>query len=484
MGGRITVKQKTLQPVIGGPLDATAVANLQGTVALFVAADQPCAIDFHDYAKPYGAVIGTAGTLSWAAWQAFVLEVASLPGIKNQPLVRLSLMNEPQMDAATWFAQQKATVDFLEGNGITNLLGLTITDNDTLLTIAYQGEWVNNPASNVQPEGHRYSDAPNFSGTGPVTSTTQYALDARNAITGLRQQPGNRWPVFWSEVGFSVDATSLAAERNLFNLLQRHTASIAAIAFWMGGKEVAPNAPGVTPRYVYDVNPDADGTDSPQIAVAREYMPGGASYLVAAWAQIGIGFTVAGTVAFEGGYMVSGQAALPGGMIVGGGTAFTKRIRFLIDALPAAGGSVYLVGDFNSLGVQLDAQGDLHFSCGSSKRVQLSVDAFLTPGPTEHVVEIGAGPAGVFCFLDGGLVATAPTAWAATGPVEKVEIGIGGNGKTAAAATLSGRRRWFELFDYVVNTTSHAVSADRPQPGDDPGRICFAPLEQDLGMAS
>ncbi len=480
MGGRITVKQKTLQPVIGGPLDQTAVDNLLATVAQFVAAGQPCAIDFHDYAKPYGAVIGTAGTVSWLEWRVFVASIAALPGIKNDPLVRLSLMNEPQMDAATWFAQQKRTVDFIRAMGITNMLGLSITNNDSLLSVPYQGEWVNHPGSNVRPEGHRYSDAPTYAGVGRVSSTTKYAFDARNVITGLRQQPGNRWPLFWSEVGFSEDAISYAAERNLFNLLQRYTDYIAEIAFWMGGKEVAANQPGVAPKYVYDVNPTADGADSPQIAVAREYMPGGVSYLVSKWAQTGTGYTVAGIATFAGGYMTGGQAALPAGMIVGGGTSFTKRIRFIIEALPAA--PTYLVGDFNTLSVQIDGSGGLHFSCGASKRVLLFYAAGLKAGPREHVVEIGADGSGVHCFLNGIHVAFSSAGWTATLPSYKQAIGIGGNGKTASATTFTGRRRWFELFDYVVNKATHEAPGARPQPGDDPGRICFAPLETDLRM--
>ncbi len=480
MGGRITVKQKTLQPTIGGPLNQEAVNNLLVTVAQFVAAGQPCAIDFHDYAKPYGAIIGTLGTVSWLQWRVFIVSIAGLPGIKNEPLVRLSLMNEPQMDGATWVAQQKRTVDFLEAMGITNMLGLSITSNDSLLSVPYQGEWVNHLGSNVRPEGHRYGDAPVYAGVGRVSSTTEYAFEARNVITGLRQQPGNRWPLFWSEIGFSEDATSYAAERNLFNLLQRYTDYIAEIAFWMGGKEVALNRSNVAPKYVYDVNPTADGGDSPQIAVAREYMPGGANYLVSKWAQTGTGYTVAGTVVFEGGYMTGGQAALPAGLIVGGGTAFTKRIRFIVEALPAV--PTYLVGDFNTLSVQIDAFGGLHFSCGASRRVLLFYPAALKAGPKEHVAEIGADSSGVHCFFNGIRVAFSPTAWVTTLPSYKQAIGIGGNGKTAGATTFTGRRRWFELFDYVVNKATHEVPGVRPQPGDDLGRICFAPLETDLKM--
>ncbi len=482
MGGRITVKQRELQPVIGGPLDPTAVGNLLRVVGQFVAAGQPCSIDFHDYAKPYGAVIGTAGTVTWAQWMAFLLLVASLPGIRNEPLVRLELMNEPQMDAATWFSQQKVAVDYLMAAGVTNMLVLSITSNDSLQSVPWQGEWVNDPASNVRPAGHAYGDAPTYSGVGRVSSPFYYASMGRNVITGLRQQPGNRWPVAWMEIGFSEDETSYAAERNLFNLLQRHTDRIADLGYWMGGKEVALNQPGVAPKYVYDVNPETDGTDAPQIAVAREYMPGGRSYLLPLWAQVGVGFTVAGTVTFADGAMTGGQAALPGGQIIKGGTAFTKRIRFVVDALPSGSSLVYLVGDFNSLGVQLDGKGSLHFSCGASRRVLLTATAALPAGPAEHVVEIGADGSGIFCFLNGAAVASSPIAWAATEPVYQGEIGLGGNGKAAAAATLDGRRRWFELFDYVANKAAHEVSATRPQPGDDPGRICFAPLETDLSV--
>ncbi len=478
MGGRITVKQRRLQPTVGGPLDQTAVRNLLAIVAAFVAAGQPCAIDFHDYAKPYGAVIGSAGTVTWLEWRVFILSIANLPGIKNEPLVSLSLMNEPQMDAATWFGEQKRTVDFLKAMGITNTLGLSTTSNDSLLSVPYHGEWVNNPTSNVRPEGHLYSDAPIYAGIGRVSSAIKYAFDARNVITGLRQQPGNRWPVFWSEIGFSEDETSYAAERNLFNLLQRHTDRISDLAFWMGGGEVALNQPNVAPRYVYDVNPMADGSDSLQIAVAREYMPGGSSYLSPEWAHTGTGYAVSGDVAFAGGYMTGGQAALPAGMIVGGGTSFTKRIRFVIDELPAT--SAYLLGDFNTLCVQLDASGALRFSCGASRRVLLTYASALRAGPAEHVAEIGADGSGIYCFLDGFLVAHSSTPWATTLPSYRQPIGIGGNGKKASPTMFAGRRRWFELFDYVVNRSSHRVSDARPEPGDDPGRICFAPLETGL----
>lgn len=188
---RLPFRWERVQPVLGGPLDATELQRLRDTVAAAHAAGLGVVLDVHNYAGYYlwdGArgvrrVLGS-DQLTKAhfvdLWRRLSVAFKGVAGVAGY-----DLMNEPVgigsaaglTPARRWEIMSQAALDAIRANGDTTLVLVPGYEwsGVTQWTRNHPRPWIVDPAANVRYEAHHYFDA-DHSGTYARSYASELAL--------------------------------------------------------------------------------------------------------------------------------------------------------------------------------------------------------------------------------------------------------------------------------------------------------------------
>jgi len=265
-----------LEPVPGGPLDPSQVADLQQVISWAQADGMDVILDPHNYGDAWGDPIGAAaGGTPDAAFENFWSSTAS--AFAGDANVVFGLMNEPGAQTpASWAASANAAIAGIRGAGASQEILVPGADGDSASTWASSGNAAAlNPATVVDPgnnwaiEVHQYLD-PDGSGTdyGPVTDPT-VGVERLTEVTQWAEQNGVA--LFLGETGVPGDAQSLAALQNTLSFMEQNASAWQGAAYWAGGQWLGP--------YPLSIEPAGLGTgtvaSAPQMGVVSEFVPGG-----------------------------------------------------------------------------------------------------------------------------------------------------------------------------------------------------------------
>ncbi|MGY2051393.1 carbohydrate-binding domain-containing protein [Methylobacterium sp. JK268] len=267
---RLPFLWERLQPVEGGPLATSELAQIDAVVSAAASRGLSVILDPHDYGSGYGNAIGSAGTPNSAFADFWGKLAGHFAGSQN---VIFGLMNEPNAQSATqWLGSANAAIAAIRGAGATSqeilVPGAYWDGAQSWLSsdnAAVMGTGVVDPSNNYAFEVHQYLDA-DSSGThaGVVSSTV--GVDRLTGITQWAEATHNR--LFLGETGVAQDATSLQALDGMLSYMDQHAVWQGA-TYWAGGPWWG--------DYMFSIEPTGLGTghvtDKPQMAVLEKYAP-------------------------------------------------------------------------------------------------------------------------------------------------------------------------------------------------------------------
>ena len=261
---RLPVLWERIQDGENGPLDAANLARMDELVKHAALDGEQVIIDIHNYAKGFGADIGTAQTTN--------AEFADLWGklaahYANDSNVIFGLMNEPHdQTAAQWLTSANAAIAAIRDAGATQEIlvpGTNWTGAWTWTTsqnAAVIGKGVIDPLDNFAFEVHQYLDS-DGSGTHPNVMSTTIGVERLTAITQWAEATGNK--LFLGEIGVNTDATSLTAFDNTLTYMTQHPVW-QGVTYWAGGPWWGNSWTSIEP---------ANGVDRPQMNVLEQHLP-------------------------------------------------------------------------------------------------------------------------------------------------------------------------------------------------------------------
>ncbi|MDT7820610.1 glycoside hydrolase family 5 protein [Xanthomonas hortorum] len=262
---RLPILWERLQPSARGELDPAQLALVKQAVARAKASGMYLVLDIHNYAKYYGYKIGTPevpiATFS-DLWRRLALV------FKNDNAVIFGLMNEPNgISAGGWAAAAQAGIDSIRATGANNLIlvpGVLWTgahswysptsdgySNATALTSIYD------PLNHYAFEVHQYLDA-DSSGTSNVCVSATVGADRLRSFTEwlrLNQKRG-----FLGEFGTGNNAGCNAALQGMLGYMETNADVWLGWTWWAAGS-------WWNISYEYNVHPNKDGTDKPQMSI-------------------------------------------------------------------------------------------------------------------------------------------------------------------------------------------------------------------------
>ncbi|MEQ8036214.1 glycoside hydrolase family 5 protein [Xanthomonas sp. WHRI 6106] len=262
---RLPILWERLQPSARGELDPAQLALVQQAVARAKASGMYLVIDIHNYAKYYGYKIGgpevPVATFT-DLWRRLAL------AFNGDNAVIFGLMNEPNnISASEWAGAAQAAIDTIRRTGATNLIlvpGALWTgahswysptndgySNATALVSIYD------PLNRYAFEVHQYLDI-DSSGTSSVcVSSTIGAERLRNFTEWLRI---NRKRGFLGEFGTANNAVCNEALRGMLGYMESNADVWLGWTWWAAGS-------WWNLSYAYNVHPNKDGTDKPQMTI-------------------------------------------------------------------------------------------------------------------------------------------------------------------------------------------------------------------------
>lgn len=267
---RLPFLWERLQPEPLGELDAEQLALLKKAVDQAKANGQHLILDVHNYAKYDGERIGPdgAGVDRLAdLWK----RLAAVFG--SDEAVVFGLMNEPNGVSATdWAAAAQAAIDAIRAAGARNLIlvpGTAYTGAHSW-TSATSGGGVSNadalaglhdPLKHYAIELHQYLDK-DYSGTSDTCVSATIGAEKLQAVTAWLRAQGKTG--FLGEFGGADNATCRQAVDGMLSYIEQNRDAWLGWTWWAGGAWWKTD-------YPFNLQPDKDGTDNPQMELLAEH---------------------------------------------------------------------------------------------------------------------------------------------------------------------------------------------------------------------
>lgn len=257
---RIPFSWEQTLPKLGSATPSSSyLTNIQNFTQAVLDTGAVCLLDMHSYAKYGGTVIDTTGQVSGApqiadltnAWRA----VANLPNVKNNPMVRLGIANEPGLATATWAVAHNACVAALRAAGITNTVHFMSQGGGYATNV---DQYINDP--NTIYEIHQYYNSTGqfakYDGTKAYDLKGAYPLMIKR-LTRMILGDASRFKICIGEMGWDTGAVSLAdVAPMLAEAVKDRRNVIDSLIFWGGGSEFPSS-------YIYCMNALSNGQDLP-----------------------------------------------------------------------------------------------------------------------------------------------------------------------------------------------------------------------------
>ncbi|KLD80123.1 cellulase [Xanthomonas hyacinthi DSM 19077] len=261
---RLPVSWERLQSSAQGRLDVAQLALIKTAVKQAKAHRMHLIVDIHNYGSYNQAKIGSANvpikTFS-DLWQRLALE------FKNDNAVVFGLMNEPNnISPALWASAAQAAVDAIRATGARNLIlvpgALWSGAHSWYATVGGESNAVAlaslyDPLGRTAIEVHQYLDG-NSSGTSRACVSGSIGAERLAAFTGWLRE--TRHIGFLGEFGAADNATCRQALNGMLGYLEQHSALWLGWSCWAGGAWWRQD-------YPFNLQPDADGRDKPQMSI-------------------------------------------------------------------------------------------------------------------------------------------------------------------------------------------------------------------------
>ncbi|ADZ72336.1 glycoside hydrolase family 5 protein [Polymorphum gilvum] len=259
---RLPFRWERLQPTPFGRLDDTELTLLRASVDTAAALGLTVILDPHNYARYGEAMIGSQA-VPVEAFADFWRRLAPLYAGRDD-IVYL-LMNEPQsITARAWLPAVNAAIAAIRAAGADNLILVP----GTIWTGA--SHWfedqdggsnaevlmgVEDPLDHYAFDVHQYMDR-DFSGTNADCPRVADALAALDRVTGWLARTGNR--AFLGEFGGTSSPDCLAGIAAMAAFVNARPDTWFGWAYWAAGDWWG--------DYPLSIQPEADGTERPQMA--------------------------------------------------------------------------------------------------------------------------------------------------------------------------------------------------------------------------
>lgn len=274
---RIPFRWERIQQTLGGPLDATKLAELKAAVQRAADAGLAVVLDMHNYARyirldDVEVKFGDAGLTSAHfadAWSRLVAEFANQPAVTGW-----GLMNEPNgLAAGVWKTYSQAAVTAIRATGDTRtvFVGGDLWSGAWRWAEANGAPWITDPADNVLYEAHYYFDDDHSGTYHDVTyaatqatavadgyaSLTARVIDDLSVFTDWLKQYGVRG--FVGEIGWPNHESS--AQWNAVGQAAYAVLNAAGVGatYWAAGEQLSDGGAGP-----YNQDAYARGTLTPQ----------------------------------------------------------------------------------------------------------------------------------------------------------------------------------------------------------------------------
>ncbi|MBB5865350.1 glycoside hydrolase family 5 protein [Xanthomonas sp. 3058] len=262
---RLPILWERLQPSARGELDPTQLALVQQAVARAKASGMYLVLDIHNYGKYYGYKVGGAevpiATFT-DLWRRLALVFPS------DNAVIFGLMNEPNgVSASGWARAAQAAIDTIRATGANNLIlvpGASWTGAHSWYSATNDGysnatalASIHDPLERYAFEVHQYLDT-DSSGTTHVCVSGTVGVDRlRNFTTWLRT---NQKRGFLGEFGTANNAVCNEALQGMLSFMEDNADVWLGWTWWAAGA-------WWNVSYPYNVQPNKDGTDKPQMSI-------------------------------------------------------------------------------------------------------------------------------------------------------------------------------------------------------------------------
>lgn len=276
---RIPFRWERIQQSLNGALDSAELSRLTSVVDFATSRGANVILDVHNYARYGTASLGTPMMDAAFAdlWTRLAGEFGSRDG------VIFGLMNEP-FDLAT-----EQVVDFsnlalgaIRNTGATNLV--LVQGNGYSGGHSWAQDWygtpnaeamssIVDPGNNFAFEVHQYVDNnpgvdSDYSGTTDQVESATIAAEKLAGFTDWLRDGGYRG--FLGEFGTPASALGVEAMSNGISFVEENSDVWSGWALWAGGPWW--DDPENGDRYLLSVNPLADGSMAPQLAILGEFL--------------------------------------------------------------------------------------------------------------------------------------------------------------------------------------------------------------------
>lgn len=276
---RLPFRWERLQRSLNGALDATESARIQSVVAYATGQGAHVILDPHNYARYYGAVVGS-GSVPNSSFADFWSRLAVL--YKNNPRVVFGLMNEPHdMSTEQWVAAANAAIAAIRAAGAQNLI--LVPGNAWTGAHSWSDGWygtpnavamlnIVDPFDNFAFEVHQYLDA-DSSGTSSGVAGPTIGSQRIAAFTSWLRAHGYRgllgeFAVAGQSIGSAGGQIGDEALRDMLGFLAANSDVWLGWTWWAGGPWWG--------EYMFTLEPQnlgqANETDRPQLAVMQPHL--------------------------------------------------------------------------------------------------------------------------------------------------------------------------------------------------------------------